>query len=139
APEEAQQVFKNIQQKLEALGWSLLRSEEREHCYTEVIRHYWEPADNEEEGKEHDIPSYARDADIGHIPEKDIEKIVYYSPQCPLLDLMHEMDHVDQQEKVFETTGKYLFTNWDAVSWEKKEFGQMSISVGSAFYSDENR
>lgn len=136
-PEEAQLAFDNLKEELEAKGWKLLPTKERDHCYTEVIRHYWEPGDNDEEEKDkYDIPSYAHG--VPGVSEDDVEKIVYYAPNRPLLDLIHEMDHVYQQEEVFKSTGEYLFTNWDAQNWDGKVFGQMSTSVPSSFYSEEN-
>ncbi|MEX6690400.1 hypothetical protein QTN47_23010 [Danxiaibacter flavus] len=140
-PAEALASFNAIKVKLGTLGWQLRKTEDRDHCYTEVIRHYWSDPEKEE-GKEpnYDVPAYMLNEKTNDqvIPGDQVEKIVYYNPDCPLIDLIHEMDHVEQQEKTKEKTGNYRYTTWDAWEWGGKQYEQTSPSVSSAFYSDEH-
>lgn len=119
ALDEAKDEFARVKAELDALGWSL-RPTTNDHCYTEVLFHFAREEDDVEFGLK------------GCTPEQS-EKIVFYSPACPLLDLVHEMDHVRQQEEHQKENGHYLYTNYDLWSWGDQVRKKPESGLGGGF------
>jgi hypothetical protein len=117
------------------MGWRLeLDPEGREHCYTTINGNYVD--DGYELGELENFKA-------------TYEKVVYYFPECPLIDLKHEFDHVQQMERIAsnrkvkdsDTATPYLPSDWkyklggEENGWDELD-SQVTHGAQSSFLSD---
>ncbi|MGG8497002.1 DUF4157 domain-containing protein [Tenacibaculum sp. TC6] len=113
--------FDYIKTMLAEKGWELKKGNEG-HCITVVKKNYGVDEIKNEESDEPDYiliddevkESFFYDDGEG---TKELEKTVYYDPDCPLIDLIHELDHVKQVEEYEKLHGVNLITTWQALNW----------------------